>query len=269
MGGAGDPEPATVTDRNGPAGGATPWSRGPERVQRHEGNGRGDAVRLPAGSNPSKGANRAARSAGDAQFREELGAADAKRGEPHDRERDATSPHPPRGGSRRGGAKPRGRNEMPAPGSVGPTRAQAWGSGRAAGQAVEGREAHEPHERQGPTRPGSSDPGRGLRPARGAPKGTPRAGRSMRRVRPAQTTAAREPRGSGRQRPRPRRESGEGQPTASHAAAENHRRRTVYRPARSRRPRSQANPTGAGAAIERSPRAPLRSNPLKRTSPQA
>lgn len=33
-----------------------------------------------------------------------------KRGEPHDRQRDATSPQTPGGGSRRGGARPRGRN---------------------------------------------------------------------------------------------------------------------------------------------------------------
>ena len=36
-----------------------------------------------------------------------------KRSEPHDWQRDATSPRPPSGGNRRGGAKPRGRNGIP------------------------------------------------------------------------------------------------------------------------------------------------------------
>lgn len=41
-----------------------------------------------------------------------VGARRRKRGEPQDWQRDATSPRPPSGGSRRGGAKPRGRNAM-------------------------------------------------------------------------------------------------------------------------------------------------------------
>jgi len=42
-----------------------------------------------------------------------------KRDEPHDWQRDATSPRPPSGGNRRGGAKPRGRNGISEGGSLG------------------------------------------------------------------------------------------------------------------------------------------------------
>lgn len=58
-----------------------------------------------------------------------------KRGEPHGRERGATNPRPPRGGSRRGGERPRGRNAMSVPGSTGPNRAFGLG-GVDARQAV-------------------------------------------------------------------------------------------------------------------------------------
>jgi hypothetical protein len=46
-----------------------------------------------------------------------------KRSEPHDRQRDATSPRPPSGGNRRGGAKPRGRNVTPEMVSLEPKQA--------------------------------------------------------------------------------------------------------------------------------------------------
>jgi hypothetical protein len=200
MGGAGDPEPATEPDRNGPAGGATPWSRGTQQwdAERHEGNGRGDAVRLPAGSNPSKGANRAVRSAGDVRDPRAPDAADAKHGEPQDRERDATSLQPPRGGTRRGGEKPRGRNEMSTPGCVDPNRAPARGSRRAAGHPVEGREAHQPHERQEPSGSDLRVRGEGFDRSRELRRGGKGQGGRLRRVRPSPTTTATGPRGPGR-----------------------------------------------------------------------
>jgi len=53
-----------------------------------------------------------------------------KRDEPQDRQRDATSPHPPGGGSRRGGAKPRGRNASGAGKLPIEARGNARGRGR-------------------------------------------------------------------------------------------------------------------------------------------
>jgi hypothetical protein len=46
-----------------------------------------------------------------------------KHGEPHDWQRDATSPRPPGGGNHRGGAKPRGWNGIPKRDASGPKRA--------------------------------------------------------------------------------------------------------------------------------------------------
>jgi hypothetical protein len=76
----------------------------------------------------------------------------AKRGEPHDRLRDATSPRTSRGESRRGGEKPRGRNGSWTGGAVGPKVSRGnsgAGSGRANVMSVEGRSSHEPQERKG------------------------------------------------------------------------------------------------------------------------
>jgi len=85
--------------------------------QRQGGNGHGDVVRLLARI-PSGGVKSAAgtvsvlppRSGSPGRVVE---SGSPKRSEPHDRQRDATSPRPPSGGNRRGGAKPRGRNGIP------------------------------------------------------------------------------------------------------------------------------------------------------------
>jgi hypothetical protein len=84
-------------------------------VELQEGNGRGDAVRLPArgffeGCEPRRG-NRVRRAI--VGFGRRWGGERAKRGEPQGRQRDATSPHFTRMANRRGGAKPRGRHVFP------------------------------------------------------------------------------------------------------------------------------------------------------------
>jgi len=90
-----------------------PASAGPTRDerQRQEGNGRGDTVRLSTrgilrGVGTSRGGSRDP-SSGESRAEGHEG---AKRGEPQDRQRDATSPQLCRGANRRGGEKPRGRN---------------------------------------------------------------------------------------------------------------------------------------------------------------
>jgi hypothetical protein len=82
--------------------------------QRHEGNGRSDAVRLLA-----RGTLRRVRDhiAGRAPrcpwlLRKRAGTGREKRDEPQGRKRGATNPQPLCGASRRGGEKPRGRNEV-------------------------------------------------------------------------------------------------------------------------------------------------------------
>ena len=87
--------------------------------QRQGGNGHGDVVRLLARI-PSGGVKCAARTMSVLPPGVRVGfgwrrhraweSGYPKRSEPHDRQRDATSPRPPSGGNRRGGAKPRGRN---------------------------------------------------------------------------------------------------------------------------------------------------------------
>jgi hypothetical protein len=63
---------------------------------------------------------------------------------------------PSRGESRRGGAKPRGRNGSWTGGAVGPKaepgQPGSAGSGRAEDVSVEGQQGHEPQERMGPDR---------------------------------------------------------------------------------------------------------------------
>jgi hypothetical protein len=149
MGGAGDPEPATEPDRNGPAGGATPWSRGRPRGRPNGTRATAAVTRCGCRRGATLRRVRTAPRGAPATSRDPRApdAADAKRGEPQDRERDATSPQPPRGGTRRGGEKPRGRHEMSTAGSVDPNRAPARGSRRAAGHPMEGRE-----KRTNPTR---------------------------------------------------------------------------------------------------------------------
>jgi hypothetical protein len=72
----------------------------------------------------------------------------SQRDEPHGRQRGATNPQARRGASRRGGAKPRGRNTMSGPGNPDPkaafrrsrewTRREARGGGATAGKATRG-----------------------------------------------------------------------------------------------------------------------------------
>jgi hypothetical protein len=100
--------------------------------QRQGGNGHGDVVRLLARI-PSGGVKCAARTmsvlppgsgVGFGRCRGEVRESGyPKRSEPHDRQRDATSPRPPSGGNRRGGAKPRGRNRTPEMVSLEPKQA--------------------------------------------------------------------------------------------------------------------------------------------------
>jgi len=73
--------------------------------KRQEGNGHGDVVRLLLGNSSKGSASRGMGAAARRSIR--------KRGEPHGRQRGATNPQPLRGVSRRGGEKPRGRNELP------------------------------------------------------------------------------------------------------------------------------------------------------------
>jgi hypothetical protein len=89
-----------------------------------------------------------------------------KRDEPQDWQRDATSPRPPSGGNRRGGAKPRGRNGISRVGSLG-TEARAerrvweWMLG---GMSVEGWERYP--EQSGPTARESQERRSVIRPGR-------------------------------------------------------------------------------------------------------
>jgi len=148
--------PATVDVVSELDGGATPRSRplrdselrssslatagrgGAERSggERQGGNGRGDAVRLLARI-PSRGVKCAAgrfgiRSDSSGSSRE-LRKSLPKRSEPQDRQRDATSPRPPSGGNRRGGAKPRGRNGI---GGDGSPSTEAHGNVGGSGRSV-------------------------------------------------------------------------------------------------------------------------------------
>jgi len=110
--------------------------------------GRGDAVTAADEGGPSGGVKRVA---GNARLRTgfRIGPrSNGKRGEPSVRQRDATSPHHPRGESRQGGAKPRRRN---ATGRLAPTGRRASGpwSGRADARRQGGKEVDEPQERKG------------------------------------------------------------------------------------------------------------------------
>jgi len=84
--------------------------------QRQGGNGHGDVVRLRTGIS-SRGVKCAARKDSVLPPRSGppgrgSGIRFRKPSEPQDRQRDATSPRPPSGGNRRGGAKPRGWNRI-------------------------------------------------------------------------------------------------------------------------------------------------------------
>lgn len=72
--------------------------------------------------------------------------------------RGATNPRPPRGGNRRGGEEPRGRNENRRVAPVGPMGAPAPGSGRATGLSARGHNRRIPREegRREPFPPQSS-----------------------------------------------------------------------------------------------------------------
>jgi hypothetical protein len=118
---------------------ATAGGAGAERPggQRQGGNGRGDAVRLPARI-PSRGARCVAGKIGMPSrlgwfASPSHGKSHRKRDEPQDRQRDATSPRPPSGGNRRGGAKPRGRNGILEDGS---SRTEAHGNVGGSGRSV-------------------------------------------------------------------------------------------------------------------------------------
>jgi hypothetical protein len=94
----------------------------------------------------------------------EVGAGARKRGEPHGRERGATNPRTGCGESRRGGAKPRGRNgsrgvEPPARSHAGRFVGWRGGSGRIRDERRRG-VCGQGHERMEPagTRPGASVP---------------------------------------------------------------------------------------------------------------
>jgi hypothetical protein len=97
--------------------------------QRQGGNGHGDVVRLPA-RNSFEGCEKALRGR-HVRLPPSIGlpvvglgdGGGPKRSEPQDRQRDATSPRPPSGGNRRGGAKPRGRNVTPEMVSLEPKQA--------------------------------------------------------------------------------------------------------------------------------------------------
>lgn len=95
-----------------------------------------------------------------------------KRGEPHDRQRDATSPQTPGGGSRRGGEKPRGRNRTlevdPREPKRGGHVAQEWTPGA---MSMEGRTVRLPV-----SWPGHADESheRRIRARFGSPHGAPR-----------------------------------------------------------------------------------------------
>jgi hypothetical protein len=105
-----------------------------ESAQRQEGNGHGDVVRLSRG-NILRGVR--THVAGNMRVVPEspsgvTGPMCVKRGEPQDRQRDATSPRAVSGGTRRGGAKPRGRNGIDEGGTslTEARRATSRGSGR-------------------------------------------------------------------------------------------------------------------------------------------
>ena len=83
--------------------------------------GHREVVRLSTRNKPSKGGHRGER--GQVEARVETGS--RERGEPHDRHRGATNPEPVAGASRRGGAKPQGRN------TVDPWSGRPEGSARA------------------------------------------------------------------------------------------------------------------------------------------
>jgi hypothetical protein len=137
-------------------------------TQRQEGNGHGDVVRLSRG-NILRGVE--AHVAGSSRTAPVVpsgatGPTEAKRGEPQDRQRDATSPRTGSGGSRRGGVKPRGRNGIDEDGSSSTEarRASSRGSGRSrvcrwrgegahAGHVIRGR-GRIPGETVGEIRPG-------------------------------------------------------------------------------------------------------------------
>jgi len=103
-------------------------------IQRHEGNGHGDVVRLSRGNilrgvrTYVVGSTRVVPQAPSGV----TGPTSVKHGEPQDRQRDATSPRAVSGGTRRGGAKPRGRNGIDEGGTslTEARRATSRGSGR-------------------------------------------------------------------------------------------------------------------------------------------
>jgi hypothetical protein len=130
--------------------------------QLQEGNGRGDAERLP-----TRGYFEGTRHCGEraplATPSSGGGATEsAKRSEPQVRERDATSPHLRRGASRRGGEKPRGRNTRCA--GLVRRRSQAlWGlAGVDSTQLTRRRGGHRTNPKRGETARAVSARERGL-----------------------------------------------------------------------------------------------------------